>query len=81
MLVALGSPRLYGEFAPRNGRLSSPWFRARIEIGRYLSHQSRVPTFSPNTREGRDSHAANHRSCCGLGRPRSGRRRRFPRLL
>jgi len=30
------------------------WFRARIEIGRYLSGQSRMPTFSPNAREGRD---------------------------
>jgi hypothetical protein len=30
-------------------------FRGRIEIGRLLSRHPPQPTFSPNTREGRDS--------------------------
>jgi predicted alpha/beta-hydrolase family hydrolase len=32
-----------------------PWSRARIEFGYHLSRPSGMPTFSPNTREGRDS--------------------------
>src|SRR5438552_12375299 len=54
MLVGLCSWSLNRVFAARNGYARKPRFRGRIEIGRDLSRLLRQPTFSPNTREGRD---------------------------
>ena len=54
MLVALGSFEALARICCQKWLTGKQRFRGRIEIERDLSRLPRQPTFSPNTREGRD---------------------------